>query len=233
MKKQILIAEDEENIREFLQQGFSEFGFDVVACKDGESAWQNIISEYENDKEKPLFDIIILDIMMPKLSGVEVLKRFREKFSYCVPIVMLTALGSTEDIVLGLENGADDYVVKPFKFAELLARVHSILRRMENQAQKPLSCGDLTLLSNSMCQRQNKKIYLSVKEYRLLEYMIKNKNRVLTKSELLSEVWDKNFDTNTNIVEVYIRYLRQKIDKDFEVKLIHTELGKGYFIQAD
>ncbi|MBQ7984389.1 MAG: response regulator transcription factor [Bacteroidales bacterium] len=231
MKKHILIAEDEENILSFIEKGFVEFDFAVTACRDGLSAWQNIESKYENDKTNPYFDAILLDIMMPKMNGTEVLKRLRQKFAYTTPVIMLTALGSTEDIVAGLENGADDYLVKPFKFAELLARVNSLLRRSKSADLQMPECRGLKLLGNGMCGKENRKIYLSVKEYRLLEYMIKNKSRVLTKNELLSAVWDKNFNTNTNIVEVYIRYLRQKIDEGFVSKHIYTELGRGYCVK--
>ena len=182
----------------------------------------------DTDKEKSFFDIILLDIMMPEINGIEVCKLIRSHFAYRSYIIMLTALGSTEDIVAGLDSGADDYVVKPFKFTELLARVNSLLRRKANNEASFLACGDLKLYPNGTCERQGKKIYLSDKEFRPLEYMLKNQDRTVTKKEILSAVWDKDFDPNTNIGEVYIRYLRQKTDDGFGQKLIHTELGKGY-----
>jgi DNA-binding response OmpR family regulator len=147
-----------------------------------------------------------------------------------LPVLMLTALGTTDDIVLGLQAGADDYMVKPFKFTELLARISALLRRVESYRQAaPLASGDLSIdAATHKARRQDREVDLSTKEYRLLEYLMRHEGETLTRRQLLRDVWDKDFDTNTNVVDVYVRYLRQKIDEGFDRKLIHTIVGTGY-----
>lgn len=219
----ILLVEDEANIASFIKRGLEEFGYEVTVAKDGEEGWECILSG--------TFQLLVLDIIMPKLSGIDLCRRFREQYGFSVPVLLLTALGTTQNIVDGLEAGADDYIAKPFSFRELQARIAALLRR-GTLAKKPssdLTVGDLTLnLSAHQATRQGKPIDLTVKECRLLEYFIHNCGAVLSRETLLKNVWDKNFDTNTNVVDVYVNYLRNKIDRDFKEKHIRTVVGAGY-----
>lgn len=219
--KKILLAEDETNIASFLHRGLIESGYEVIVCHTGDEALE--IMQEEN------FDLLILDIIMPGISGLEVCTRYRQLYGYRTPVIMLTALGTTEDIVKGLEAGADDYLTKPFSFAELEARVMALLRRNLHSKLSQLTCGDLVFdVSSQRAFRKQQYIELTVKEARLLEYFLTHQGEILDRLTLLKNVWDKNFDTNTNIVDVYVNYLRNKIDKDFTPKLIHTVVGKGY-----
>ena len=222
--KKILMAEDEENISDFVRRGLAGFGYEVKVAEDGTQAWQLL------DGKRDDFDLVMLDIRMPGLSGLEVCHRLREQQGYSLPVLMLTALDTTDDIVAGLHAGADDYLVKPFKFTELVARIEALLRRAGlNNQQAALSSGDLTLdAASHQARRGDKIVDLSIKEYRLLEYMMRHEGEVLTRRQLLKDVWDKDFDTNTNVVDVYVRYLRQKIDEGFAQKHINTVVGKGY-----
>lgn len=222
----ILLVEDEVNIASFIERGLKEFGHEVRVAYDGETAWNLIQAED--------FQFLILDIIMPKMNGLQLCRQYRQSCGYQSPVVMLTALGTTDDIVNGLDAGADDYLVKPFSFQELEARIKALLRRsgME-QPGKVLTCGDLTLdMASHRAIRGKVMIDLTVKEYRLLEYFIQNQGIALSRLTLLKDVWDKNFDTNTNVVDVYVNYLRSKIDKDFEQKLIHTVVGVGYMMEG-
>ncbi len=220
--KRILLAEDEENIADFVCRGLESFGFDVDRACRGDEAWQKL-----QDCD---YDMALLDIRMPGMTGLEVCRHLRQERGYSLPVLMLTALGTTDDIVLGLQAGADDYMVKPFKFTELLARINALLRRVESYRQAaPLTYGDLSInAATHKARRQNTEVELSTKEYRLLEYFIRHEGETLTRRQLLRDVWDKDFDTNTNVVDVYVRYLRQKIDEEYEQKLIHTIVGVGY-----
>lgn len=222
----ILLAEDEINIASFIERGLQESGHTVYTVHDGISAWRAIQQEQ--------YDILILDIIMPQMNGLEVCKKFRQTEGYRTPILLLTALGTSDDIVSGLEAGADDYLVKPFNFQELGARVKALVRRSCNdKSAQTLTCADLVLNCNTRkAQRGTREIELTVKEYRLLEYFLQNQGCVLSRMNLLKNVWDKNFDPNTNIVDVYVNYLRAKIDKDFDKKLIHTVMGTGYIMEA-
>lgn len=222
--KLILLAEDEENIADFVSRGLESFGYQVDTVKRGDEAWQRL-------QERHDYDLVLLDIRMPGMTGLEVCRRLRESQGYALPVLMLTALGTTDDIVLGLQAGADDYMVKPFKFTELLARISALLRRVESYRQAaPQSCGDLCIdAATHKARRQEREVDLSTKEYRLLEYMMRHEGETLTRRQLLRDVWDKDFDTNTNVVDVYVRYLRQKIDEGFEQKFIHTIVGTGYY----
>jgi DNA-binding response OmpR family regulator len=222
--KRILLAEDEENIADFVSRGLESFGYQVDTVQRGDEAWQRLQAQRD-------YDLALLDIRMPGMTGLEVCRRLRESQGYALPVLMLTALGTTDDIVLGLQAGADDYMVKPFKFTELLARISALLRRVESYRQAaPLSCGDLCIdAATHKARRQEREVDLSTKEYRLLEYMMRHEGETLTRRQLLRDVWDKDFDTNTNVVDVYVRYLRQKIDEGFAHKLIHTIVGKGYY----
>ena len=222
----ILLVEDEVNIASFIERGLREFGHEVYVAYDGAAGWE---LTQKND-----FQLLILDIIMPKMNGLQLCKQYRQRIGYHAPVIMLTALGTTEDIVSGLDAGADDYLVKPFSFQELEARIKALLRRSGNESvHMALRCGDLVLDPPShRAIRNGQVIDLTVKEYRLLEYFIQNQGTALSRMNLLKNVWDKDFDTNTNVVDVYVNYLRTKIDKDFEPKLIHTVVGVGYMMEA-
>lgn len=222
----ILLAEDEINIASFIQRGLQESGHTVHVVHDGACAWEII-------QQEP-YDILILDIIMPQMNGLEVCRKLRQAEGYRTPVLLLTALGTSDDIVSGLEAGADDYLVKPFNFQELEARIKALVRRSYNDnSPQILTCADLVLNCHTRkAQRGNREIELTVKEYRLLEYLLQNQGCVLSRMNLLKNVWDKNFNPNTNIVDVYVNYLRSKIDKDFDQKLIHTVMGTGYIMEA-
>ena len=219
----IILVEDEINIASFIERGLREFGHEVSVVYDGNAGWEPLQNES--------FDLLILDIIMPGMNGLELCRMYRQRFGYHSPVVMLTALGTTDDIVKGLDAGADDYLVKPFSFQELEARIKALLRRSKEVPVQQLVCGDLILdCTLRRARRGNMDIDLTVKEYRLLEYFLLHQRAVLSRLTLLRDVWDKNFDTNTNVVDVYVNYLRAKIDKGFEDKLIHTVVGVGYMM---
>ena len=221
----ILLVEDEVNIASFIERGLKEFGHTVSVANDGNSGWELIRQE--------VFDLLIIDIIMPGMNGLELCRLYRRQYGYLVPVIMLTALGTTEDIVKGLDAGADDYLVKPFSFQELEARIKAILRRGREDSARQLVCDDLVLNCNSRRARRGEaEIDLTVKEYRLLEYFMTHQGLVLSRLTLLRDGWVKNFDTITNVVDVYVNYLRGKIDKDFSKKLIHTVVGSGYIMYA-
>ena len=219
----IILVEDEINIASFIERGLREFGHEVSVVYDGNAGWELLQNES--------FDLLILDIIMPGMNGLELCRMYRQRFGYHSPVVMLTALGTTDDIVKGLDAGADDYLVKPFSFQELEARIKALLRRSKEVPVQQLGCADLILdCTLRRARRGNMDIDLTVKEYRLLEYFLLHQRAVLSRLTLLRDVWDKNFDTNTNVVDVYVNYLRAKIDKGFEDKLIHTVVGVGYMM---
>ena len=219
----IILVEDEINIASFIERGLREFGHEVSVVYDGNAGWELLQNES--------FDLLILDIIMPGMNGLELCRMYRQRFGYHSPVVMLTALGTTDDIVKGLDAGADDYLVKPFSFQELEARIKALLRRSKEVPVQQLVCGDLILdCTLRRARRGNMDIDLTVKEYRLLEDFLLHQRAVLSRLTLLRDVWDKNFDTNTNVVDVYVNYLRAKIDKGFEDKLIHTVVGVGYMM---
>ena len=219
----IILVEDEINIASFIERGLREFGHEVSVVYDGNAGWELLQNES--------FDLLILDIIMPGMNGLELCRMYRQRFGYHSPVVMLTALGTTDDIVKGLDAGADDYLVKPFSFQELEARIKALLRRSKEVPVQQLVCGDLILdCTLRRARRGNMDIDLTVKEYRLLEYFLLHQRAVLSRLTLLRDVWDKNFDTNTNVVDVYVNYLRAKLDKGFEDKLIHTVVGVGYMM---
>lgn len=226
----ILIVEDEQNISSFIERGLNISGFETEICNDGLHAWEKLqITDY---------DLIIMDIIMPFMSGLELCKAYRQKFGYTTPVILLTALSTTEDIVRGLNAGADDYIIKPFKLVELEARINALLRRSkvstEIQDDKILQISNLKLDTNTkQAIRDGNIIYLTAKEYLLLEYFMKNPNRVLSRQTLLENVWDINFDTNTNIVDVYVNYIRNKIQPEGMDKLIHTVIGLGYILKEE
>lgn len=226
--KKILMAEDEDNISDFVSRGLSDFNYVVTVVNNGLEAWKKL-------ETGEIFDLVILDIRMPGMTGLEVCQKIREHFGYQTPVLMLTALDTTDDIVMGLHVGADDYIVKPFRFMELLARIQAMLRRSDaTVSNRMLSYGDLQLDSIShKAIRGTHEVDLSIKEYRLLEYMMEHHGEILSRRQLLKDVWNKDFDTNTNIVDVYVRYIRNKIDDDFTQKLIHTVVGTGYCLRTE
>ena len=221
----ILIVEDDRKVGAFLQKGLREEQYAVDVCRDGEEAveWASISS----------YDVIVLDIMLPKKDGFTVCRELRQK-GVLTPILMLTAKDSVEDKVSGLTEGADDYLTKPFSFEELLARIRALLRRTQDYKTKALRVGDLELDPiKRLATRAGKQIPLSGKEYALLEYLMRNKGRVVTESMIVEHVWDMNYEGTSNIVNVYINYLRKKIDSESGVKLIHTVRGHGYTIDEN
>lgn len=220
----ILLVEDERKVANLIKKGFEEEGIMVDIAEDGEIALQKVITD--------AYDLIILDIMLPGKDGIEVLKEIRSK-GIMKPIMMLTAKDTTTDKVLGLDAGADDYITKPFVFEELLARVRALLRRGHAiEKAQPIQIHDLVIDPvTRKVTRAGKEIELTTKEYSLLEYMARNKNRILTRTMIAENVWDYQFDSLTNIIDVYINYLRKKVDKDHQRKLIHTVRGVGYMIK--
>lgn len=219
----ILAVEDQRKVAGFLKKGLQEEGHTVDVAYDGEEGLALAMINH--------YDLIILDIMLPKKNGMEVLRELRtERIS--APVLMLTARDSLEDKVQGLDGGADDYLTKPFAFAELLARIRAILRRGKPERAAELTAADLTLdPATRKVRRAGKEIELTNKEYTLLEYLLRNKGQVLTRSLISEHVWGYQFDTGTNIVNVYVNYLRSKIDSGFGKKLIHTVRGVGYVLK--
>lgn len=220
----ILVVEDEPKAASFLKQGLEEHNHKVEVAYDGQMGKRLAL---ENE-----YDVIILDVIIPYINGLELLKEIRKTSN--VPVLLLTALGHTNDKVTGFDAGADDYLVKPFEFAELLARVNVISKRKGNmmQAGNKLKVGDLELnLDDKTVTRGTKKINLTTKEYMLLEYLIRNKGRVVTRNDIARAVWDVQFDTGTNVIDVYVNFLRKKIDKDFPTKFLHTQIGMGYIFK--
>ncbi len=219
----ILLVEDEKKVASFIKRGLEEERFSVDVAYDGESAeFMALTSEY---------DLIILDILLPKKNGFEVLKSLRAN-GIQTPVLVLTAKGSVDDKVEGLNSGADDYLTKPFAFAELIARIRSLFRRTSQEKSNILKVADLELDTvKHIAKRGDKIIDLTAREYSLLEYLMRNKGRVLTRTMIAEHIWDYHFDTGSNIIDVYIQRLRKKIDKGFSKKLIHTIRGVGYIIK--
>ncbi len=222
----ILIVEDEPKVAAFIQLGLEENNYSAIIATDGEEGKKMVLNQ--------LYDLIILDVNLPKLNGIELCKIIRDN-NIKTPILMLTALGSTDDKVSGFESGADDYLVKPFEFRELLARVKALIKRSTPlNSENILRIDDLELNTESkIVKRANKKIDLTAKEFSLLEYLLKNKDRVVSRKEIADKVWDIHFDTGTNVIDVYINFLRKKIDKDFDKKIIQTQVGMGYVIREN
>lgn len=222
----ILVIEDEFNLASFLKRGLEEEGHKVELALDGKTAKVHMAS----DK----FDLLVMDVILPDANGVKLCQDFKSLHPK-IPIILLTALGSTQDKVTGLDAGADDYLVKPFQFSELTARIRVIERRLlQHNLPSRYSALDLTLdVESRMVIRAGQPINLTTREFRLLQVFLLNKNRVLTRLEIAESVWDINFDTGTNVVDVYVNYLRNKIDKGHDIKLIHTVIGVGYVLRAD
>lgn len=220
----ILLVEDEIRIAQSVKKGLEEHGYDVETAYDGQYGKKMILERN--------YDLIVLDIILPEINGIELCKEIRMN-SVKTPVLMLTALGTTYDKVVGLDSGADDYLSKPFSFDELLARIRALLRRNDNLNPEPvIKIGDLELdLNSHRVRRGEKEINLTAREYKLLEYFMRNRGKVLDRNSIAENVWDISFDTGTNFVDVYVNYLRNKIDRDFPVKLIRTVVGMGYLME--
>ncbi|MGZ5247440.1 MAG: response regulator transcription factor [Flavitalea sp.] len=221
----ILVIEDEKKIADSLKQGLNENSFCVEVAYDGRSG----LGLFGEDN----FDMIILDLNLPDMSGYEVSKEIRAVNSK-VPIIMLTALSTVDDKVEGFDSGADDYLVKPFDFKELIARIRALMKRSNIMiaTSNVIKVADLVLnLDNREVNRGGKKISLTAKEFQLLEFLVKNKNKVVSRAEIALNVWDIDFDTKTNVIDVYVNFLRKKLDNSFEKKLIHTQVGTGYILK--
>ena len=218
----ILLVEDEPKVASFIKRGLEENHYEVDIAYDAIMAGK-LGNQYD-------YRLFILDIIIPGIGGIELCKSLK-KVKPGVPVLFLTALGTTEDKLLGFEAGADDYLVKPFEFRELLARVKVLLKRniLDQDTVNKLVAGDLELdLDKKIAVRNGLVIKLTAKEFALLEYLMRNRGRVLSRNDIAEKVWDISFDFGTNVVDVYINILRKKIDKDFEKKLIHTRIGMGY-----
>ncbi|HET6252610.1 MAG TPA: response regulator transcription factor [Puia sp.] len=226
-ERKILIVEDEKKIADTLKMGLMENGFYVEAAYDGKIGYQLLTSR--------TFDLVILDINLPGMNGYDLCKAIRNR-NMNMLVIMLTSMSSLDDKVEGYDAGADDYLVKPFEFRELLMKMRALLKRTPGQevpVGNLLRAGDLEMnLDTKEVHRAGKKIKLTAKEFQLLEYLMRNKNRVVSRADLAINVWDVDFNTNTNVIDVYISYVRNKVDRDFEVKLIQTHVGMGYILKT-
>jgi two-component system, OmpR family, copper resistance phosphate regulon response regulator CusR len=225
-ERKILIVEDEQKIADTLKRGLNENGYEVEVAYDGKLGYRVFLSQP--------FNLIVLDVNLPGINGYELCRNIRSADPH-IPIIMLTALSHLSDKVEGYDAGADDYMIKPFEFKELLLKIRALLKRTMNQ-QLPvgtvLKADDLEMnLDSKEVTRNGEVISLTAKEFQLLEYLMRNKNRVVSRVDISMNVWDIDFDTNTNVIDVYISYLRNKIDKKFEKKLIQTQIGMGYILK--
>ncbi|MDI9881577.1 response regulator transcription factor [Flectobacillus longus] len=224
----ILVIEDDLRVSELIKRGLEEQGFSATVAYDGVMGKKLAL-------QHP-YELIITDIILPKMDGLELCKQLRQA-SLEIPIIMLTALGTTDDKLEGFDAGADDYLVKPFEIRELMARIRVLLKRQSKNPQtysNVLKYDELELnLQNKTVKRGELDIDLTPKEFKLLEYLLQHPERVLSRTEIAEKVWDTHFDTGTNFIDVYINYLRKKIDKSFEKKLIHTKSGMGFILKSD
>jgi two-component system, OmpR family, copper resistance phosphate regulon response regulator CusR len=221
----ILLVEDEKKIAESLKKGLTEQHYHVEVAYDG-IIGKKLFETFP-------FDLIILDINLPGMNGYDLCREIRKK-SEQIPVIMLTALSATDDKIEGFDAGADDYIVKPFDFKELLVRIRALLKRINQNVPSGnmLKVADLVMnLDSKEVTRAEVPISLTTKEFQLLEYLVRNKNRVVSRADIALNVWDIDFDTKTNVIDVYVNFLRKKVDKDFESKLIHTQVGMGYILK--
>jgi heavy metal response regulator len=219
----VLVVEDEHKIAGFIKQGLQEEQYAVDVAFDGESAL-DFLSGAE-------YDVIVLDVMLPKKDGVEICRALRER-GVRTPVLMLTARDAVEDRVRGLDSGADDYLVKPFAFAELLARLRALLRRGSATTSSQLQVGDLVLDTRTRrATRADRTVDLTAREYALLEYLMRNAGQVLSRTQIMNHLWNYDFLGSSNVVDVYVGYLRRKIDEGFPTRLLHTVRGAGYRIE--
>ncbi len=222
----ILVVEDERKVASFIRQGLEEEGHAVEVAGDGAEALTLAL-------DGPPYDLIVLDLMLPKRDGFSVLRTFRDR-GLATPVLVLTARDSVGDKVTGLDLGADDYLTKPFAFEELLARVRALLRRGGDRRLTPLRLADLTLEpATRTVTRGGRRIELTAREYALLEYFLRNAGRVLTRPMIAEHVWGLDFDSESNVIDVYVGYLRRKIDAEGEPRLLHTMRGAGYVLRAE
>jgi two-component system copper resistance phosphate regulon response regulator CusR len=221
----ILVIEDEKKVARFIKKGLEEEGYAVDLAFNGEEGLARVLDQ--------VHDLIILDMALPKIDGLQVLKKLRER-KVPTPVLLLTVRATIEDKVLGLDSGADDYLTKPFAFQELLARIRALLRRKAGAGPPLLQVEDLVLdPARHLVTRGGEKIDLTSKEFALLEYLMRNAGRVLTRAMISEHVWNYDFDTETNVIDVYVNYLRRKIDSGGEKKLIHTIRGSGYVLKSE
>lgn len=224
----ILLIEDEVKTLQSLQQGLEELKWEVTIAYDGETGLRLARSK--------TFDVVVSDIIMPQLNGLELCRRLRQQ-GIQTPVLLLSALGETDDKVLGLEAGADDYLSKPFEFREFLARIKALARRPQSGQSKNetvLHFADLELDTMSKTvQRASRPIHLTPREFALLEFFLRHPGKVLSKTEIAEKVWDVDFDTGTNVIEVYVNYLRNKMDKGFSQRILHTQFGQGYVLRNE
>jgi len=221
----ILVVEDEKKVASFIKRGLEEEKYTVDLASDGEEG-------LALGTAKP-YDLILMDLMLPKMDGLSVIRELRQKGIH-TPVLCLTAKDTVDDIVSGLDSGSDDYLTKPFAFAELLARVRALVRRGSKDRGAEIHFADLRLdpVAHKVW-RGSREVELTAKEYALLEYLMRNPNQVLTRTMIAEHVWDYTFDSFTNIIDVYVNYLRKKIDKDFDKRLIHTVRGVGYVLKEE
>lgn len=225
----ILVIEDEQNVADLIKKGLEEEGYAISHASDGKSG----LKALENND----FNLVILDILLPEMNGLEVCKNIRQSNKSETPILMLTALGSPENVALGLDSGADDYLSKPFKLIELKARIRNLLRRADYSESPKNNANSLTFEDISLddyskvVMRSNREVSLTSTEYRLLYMFMKNPGRVIARTELLDEVWGINFDIGTNVVDVYVNYLRKKLEAHGQERVIHTVIGMGYVLR--
>jgi two-component system copper resistance phosphate regulon response regulator CusR len=224
----ILVIEDEQKVAAFIKNGLEEKGYTIDLAYDGYTGEKLALNKDYN--------LILLDVIIPVTNGIDLCKKIKSSKPY-TPVLMLTALGTTDDKVTGFDAGADDYLVKPFEFKELTARIKALTKRSaprqpDSYVPDTLRVGDLELdLNKKVAKRGAKTISLTAKEFSLLEYLMRNRGKVMSRPEIAEHVWEVTFDTGTNVVEVYVNILRKKIDKDFANKLIQTRIGMGYVIQ--
>ncbi|MCX6215480.1 response regulator transcription factor [Spirosoma sp.] len=223
----ILVVEDEPKLASFVKKGLEEQSCEVDVAYDGQVGRNMALNN--------LYDVIVLDINLPKMNGFDVVQSIRQEKNR-TPVLMLTAMGSVDDKLTGFEAGADDYLVKPFEFRELMARLRALTKRSSDAGMQTnvLKVADLELdLNEKVARRGEKRIELTAKEFGLLDYLMRNRGRVVSRVDIAEKVWDIHFDTGTNVIDVYVNFLRKKIDKDFPTKLIHTVIGMGYMLKED
>lgn len=229
MNPRILLVEDEIKLAETIKAGLSEHNLEITTAYNGQEGKDLFFSN--------VFDLVILDINLPFINGKELCKTFRDKNSH-IPIILLTAQNFLDNKIESFELGADDFISKPFEFRELLARIKSLLRRTEFtrtfKSEQFLTVANLELdLNRKEARRDNQKITLTAKEFQLLEYFIRNKDKVVSREDIAKNVWETEFDPQTNVIDVYVNFLRKKIDKSYSPKLIHTHVGMGYILKTD
>lgn len=223
----ILVVEDEPKLASFVKKGLEEQSCEVDVAYDGQVGRTMALNN--------LYDVIVMDINLPKMNGFDVVQSIRHEKNR-TPVLMLTAMGSVDDKLTGFEAGADDYLVKPFEFRELMARLRALTKRNSDAGMQTnvLKVADLELdLNEKIARRGNKRIELTAKEFGLLDYLMRNRGRVVSRVDIAEKVWDIHFDTGTNVIDVYVNFLRKKIDKDFPNKLIHTVIGMGYMLKEE